>query len=98
MHALIWLIYTVIELFVWVLIAHVIMSWLVAFKVVDTRNPIVNQIGSLLFRVTEPVLRPFRRFIPNLGGIDISPVVVILLLFFLRRLLVDNLAGPAPMM
>ncbi|MBM3584770.1 MAG: YggT family protein [Alphaproteobacteria bacterium] len=90
MGAVLWLVDTVIQLFQWVLIAYVIISWLVSFKVLDTRNPVVNQIGNALYRMTEPVLRPFRRFIPNLGGIDITPVVVYLLLFFVRKLLFDN--------
>ena len=89
MGAIYWLISTVINLFVWALIASVVLTWLVNFNIVNTRNPIVNQIGTFLFRLTDPVLRPLRRFIPNLGGIDISPVVLILLLFFLQRLLGD---------
>jgi YggT family protein len=90
MGALVSVVDIVLNLFQWVLILHVVMSWLVAFNVVNTRNQVVHQIGSLLYRVTEPVLRPFRRFIPPLGGIDITPVIVLLLVFFLRKLLYDN--------
>jgi YggT family protein len=90
MGAVLWLIYTVIDLFVWVLIAHVVLSWLVQFNIVNARNQFVYQVGNLLFRLTEPVLRPVRRILPNLGGIDISPVVVILLLYFLQRLIAEN--------
>ncbi len=93
MGAFLSLVDVVLVIFQWVLIAHVIMSWLVSFNVVNTRNPVVHQIGSILYRITEPVLRPFRRFIPNLGGIDISPVIVLLLLFFVRKLLHDNFAS-----
>jgi YggT family protein len=83
------LVSTLIELFVWALIISVALTWLVQFNIVNARNPIVNQIGSFLYRLTEPALRPFRRVIPNLGGVDISPVVLILLLFFVQRLLYD---------
>lgn len=82
-----WLIDTVLELYIWVIIAFVVVSWLVAFNIINTRNAFVHQIGDFLHRVTEPVLRPIRNFLPNLGGIDVSPVVLILLLVFARRLL-----------
>jgi YggT family protein len=82
-----WLIDTVIELYIWVIIASVVLSWLIAFNVINTRNSFVAQLQDFLYRVTEPALRPVRSLLPNLGGIDISPIVVILLLVFLRRLL-----------
>ena len=63
------------------------LSWLIAFNVVNTRNPVVASVGEFLYRITEPVLRPIRSIMPNLGGIDISPVIVILGLLFLERLL-----------
>ena len=79
-----WLIDTVLELYIWVVIASVILSWLVAFNVINTRNSFVNQVGDFLHRATEPALRPIRSILPNLGGIDISPIVLILLLVFIR--------------
>ena len=82
-----WLIDTVLELYLWVIIASVVLSWLVAFNVINTRNALINQIGQFLYRITEPALRPIRNVLPNLGGIDISPMVLILLLIFARRLL-----------
>ncbi len=82
-----WLIDTVIELYIWVVIASVVLSWLIAFNVVNTRNSFVYQIGDFLDRATAPALRPIRNVMPNLGGIDISPIVLILLLVFIRRLL-----------
>jgi YggT family protein len=82
-----WLIDTVLELYIWVIIANVVVSWLVAFNIINTRNAFVHQVGDFLHRVTEPALRPIRSFLPNLGGIDISPVILILLLIFARRLL-----------
>jgi YggT family protein len=82
-----WLIDTVLELYIWVIIASVVLSWLVAFNVINTRNTFVNQIGEFLYRITEPALRPIRNVLPSFGGIDISPMVLILLLIFARRLL-----------
>ena len=82
-----WLIDTVIELYIWVIIAEVVISWLIAFNVINTRNSFVAQVREFLWRVTDPALRPIRNVLPNLGGIDISPLVLILLLVFLRRLL-----------
>ncbi|GJD88522.1 MULTISPECIES: YggT family protein [Methylobacterium] len=91
MYALLWLINTVINLFIYVLIASAVLSWLVAFNVVNVRNPIVAQIGEVLYRLTEPVLRPIRNLLPNLGGVDISPVILILLLLFVQRLITVDL-------
>ncbi len=82
-----WLIDTVLELYIWVIIGSVILSWLIAFNVINTRNAFVGQVGEFLHRATEPALRPIRNFLPNLGGIDISPVVLIILLIFARRLI-----------
>ena len=85
MNPFLWLIDTLITLYIWILIASAILSWLIAFNVVNTRNPIVAGIGEFLYRVTEPALRPIRSLMPNLGGIDISPVILIILLLFLQR-------------
>ena len=87
MLSLIWLFDTVVQLFIYVLIASAVLSWLVAFNVVNVRNPIVAQIGEVLYKDTEPVLRPIRNLLPNLGGVDISPIILILLLLFVSRLL-----------
>jgi len=84
---LFWLLDTVIGLYIWVLIASAVLSWLVAFNVVNTRNRFVYLIGDFLHRVTEPALRPIRRVLPNLGGVDLSPLVLILLLLFVRQIL-----------
>jgi YggT family protein len=65
-------------------IAMAIFSWLVAFNVVNTRNPAVATIGDFLYRITDPVLRPIRNMMPNLGGIDISPVILFLIIVFIR--------------
>ena len=89
MYSLLWLIDTVINLYIWVLIISAVMSWLIAFNVINTSNRAVYMISDFLYRVTEPALRPIRRFIPSLGGVDISPVILILLLAFLRRLIFE---------
>ena len=65
----------ILDIYSWIVIASAIMSWLVAFGVVNVRNQFIRMVVDLLYRVTEPVLRPIRRILPNLGGIDISPVV-----------------------
>jgi YggT family protein len=77
----------VLELYGWVLIAMIVFSWLHAFGVVNPRNHAVATIGDVLYRLTEPVLRPIRRFMPNLGGLDLSPIVVFLALFIIRQYL-----------
>lgn len=87
MNPFLWLVDTIIDIYIWILIASAVLSWLIAFNVVNTRNPIVNNIGEFLYRVTEPVLRPIRNLLPNLGGIDVSPVILIILLLFLKQLI-----------
>lgn len=76
-----------LNVYVWMVIASAILSWLVHFGVLNTRNQIVSMIGEFLWRVTEPALRPIRRFMPNLGGIDISPIILILIIYFLQMVL-----------
>ena len=93
-YALVWLINTIISLMIWFIIAQAILSWLVAFDVVNYRNRFVYSVGTFLDRVTAPLLEPFRRIIPNLGGIDISPIVVILLVQFIG-VLFNRTAAPA---
>ena len=74
----------VIDLYVWVVIAGAILSWLMAFNVVNTNNRFVYSVADMLYRLTEPALRPIRNILPNLGGIDISPVILILFMLFIR--------------
>jgi YggT family protein len=91
MESIVWLVTTVLQLYVWVLVAGAVLSWLIAFGVVNVRNRAVAMIEAFCQRVTEPVLQPIRRFLPNLGGIDISPMVLILGIMFLQRLLYELL-------
>jgi YggT family protein len=88
MRALLDVILLILQIYVWLLIAAAILSWLVAFNVVNTRNPFVSSVGEFLFRITEPALRPIRSILPNLGGIDISPVILILIIFFIQNVIV----------
>jgi len=85
----------VIDLFIWVIIIGAILSWLIAFNVVNTNNRFVLMIADMLWRVTDPGLRPIRGFMPNLGGIDISPVILILLLLFIRDVVLIGWILPA---
>jgi YggT family protein len=88
MNPFLWLILTIIDLYIWLLIASAVLSWLIAFNVINTRNQLVANIAEFLYRITEPVLRPIRGMLPNLGGIDVSPVILIILLLFLKQLIV----------
>ena len=87
MNPIIYLVELVIEILTWVVIAGAIMSWLVAFGVVNMRNQFIRVIVDMLYRITEPMLRPIRRVLPNLGGVDISPVVLLVGLAVLREAL-----------
>ena len=84
MRALFLVIDLALDIYIWLLIAAAILSWLVAFNVVNTRNKVVGMIGDFLYRITEPALRPIRNLMPDLGGIDISPVILILIIIFIR--------------
>jgi YggT family protein len=87
MRALLDVILIALQIYVWLLIAAAILSWLIAFNVVNTRNQFVATVGEFLYRITEPALRPIRNLMPNLGGIDISPVILILLIFLIERII-----------
>jgi YggT family protein len=88
MRALLDVILLALQIYVWLLIAAAILSWLVAFNVVNPRNQFVAMVGEFLYRITEPALRPIRNMMPNLGGIDISPVILILLIFLIESIIV----------
>jgi len=92
MSAILWLFNTVVLLYILVLLVVLVMSWLIAFKVLDPQQPFVAQLTKGLYALTNPILNPVRRIIPSIGGLDFSPIVVILLLEFIRRL-VDGLAA-----
>ena len=88
MRSILYVILLVLDLYIWLLIAAAVLSWLVAFNVVNARNQFVAMVGDFLFRITEPVLRPIRNMLPSLGGIDVSPVVVILVIILIKDIIV----------
>lgn len=88
MRALLDVVLIALNLYVWLIIASAIYSWLYLFNVINTQNQFVSMIGDFLYRVTEPALRPIRRWMPDLGGIDISPIILLLLIFFIERVII----------
>ncbi|WP_377277865.1 YggT family protein [Rhizobium sp. R86522] len=91
MYALFQTIDLALSIFTWILIGSAIFSWLYAFNVINSSNQFVATLGQFLHNVTEPALRPIRRFMPDLGGIDISPIVLLLIIFFLRSFLWNSI-------
>ncbi len=94
MIALLNLIVTLITLYIWVLVIGVVLSWLIAFNVINTHNRFVYLVVDTINRLTEPALRPIRNILPNLGGIDISPVILILLLIFIKDVVLYGWIAP----
>jgi YggT family protein len=80
-----------LSIYLVVLFAAAILSWLIVFNVVNTRHPVVSMIAEFLYRVTEPVLRPIRNFLPNFGPIDISFIVLILIIYFIQMVVIGSL-------
>ncbi|MSO75094.1 MAG: YggT family protein [Alphaproteobacteria bacterium] len=93
MNALATLIDTVVQIYIYLLIASALISWLSSLNIINVRHRAVYLAMSFLYRITEPALRPIRRIIPSIGGIDVSPVILIIVLHFVRQLIVDNLRG-----
>jgi YggT family protein len=91
MQSFVGLVHIILELYVWLLCAWVVLSWLAAFDVVNKQNRFVYLVNDFLFRITEPALQPIRRVIPNIGGIDISPVVLIFGIWFIQSLMREYL-------
>ena len=87
MRAILDIVLIVLDLYVWLMIASAILSWLIAFNVVNTRNQFVAAVAEFLYKITEPVMRPIRNVMPNFGGLDISPIIVILIIMFLQRVI-----------
>ncbi|KHJ55315.1 MULTISPECIES: YggT family protein [Aureimonas] len=92
MLAVIQLVLLILNILWWIIIASAVLSWLFAFNIVNPRNQFVGMIGEFLYRVTEPIYRPIRRVLPDLGGIDLSPLVVLLGIFFLQQLIIYSIA------
>lgn len=89
MLAVIWLINEILNLYWWVIIIGAVLSWLVAFEVINTHNRLVAMTLDFTYRLTEPALRPIRRFLPDVGGVDVSPVLLLLGIMFVQKLLFD---------
>jgi YggT family protein len=87
MRALFLVIDLALQLYIYLLVAAAVLSWLIAFNVVNVRNQFVAMIADFLYRITEPALRPIRNIMPNLGGIDISPVILIFIIIFIRYII-----------
>jgi len=87
MNALLMLIDTLLSLAFWVIFVQVVMSWLINFNIINTHQPFVYQVWTSLHRLTDPIYRPIRRVLPDLGGLDFAPVIVILGIFFLQNFL-----------
>ena len=87
MRAILEIVIIILDLYVWLLIASAILSWLIAFNVVNTRNQFVASVAEFLYKITEPVLRPIRSVVPTFGGLDISPIIVILLIMLIQKVI-----------
>ncbi|SHM98463.1 YggT family protein [Roseibium suaedae] len=88
MRAILDVVLLVLQLYTYVIIASAIFSWLYAFNIINSSNQLVYSIGQMLYNLTEPVLRPIRRVMPNLGGIDLSPIALLLLIFLIQNVIV----------
>ena len=88
MRAILDVVLLALDIYTWIIILSAIFSWLYAFGVVNPRNQFVATIANLLYQVTEPALRPIRRFLPNFGSIDLSPIVLLLIVFLIERIIV----------
>ena len=87
MRAVLEIILLILDLYWWVVLAMIIMSWLISFNVVNTRNQVVDMVWRALLALTDPVLRPIRRVMPRFSGIDISPIILFLVIFFIQRVI-----------
>ena len=92
MKSILILIDSVVTIYIWILIINALLSWLIAFNVLNTSNRLVYSLLDISYKMTDPLLRPIRNFLPNLGSIDVSPVVLILLLMFVRNLIFEFFA------
>ncbi len=87
MRAVLDIILILLQLYWWVLLIMIIMSWLISFNVINTRNQFVEAVWRVLNQLTEPVLRPLRRMLPNFSGLDLSPLVAFLVIFFIQSII-----------
>lgn len=88
MRAILDVVLLALNLYIYVIIASAIFSWLYAFNIVNSSNQLIATIGQVLYNLTEPVLRPIRRFMPNLGGVDLSPIALLLGIFLIQNIII----------
>jgi YggT family protein len=88
MRAFLDVIMLVLNLYWYIVLAMIIMSWLISFNVVNTRNEFVNQVWRILNQLTDPVLKPIRRRMPNFSGLDLSPLILFLIIFFIQQVII----------
>lgn len=91
--ALAFIVDSVATLLIWIIIINVVLSWLIGFNIINPYNPFVRAVHTFCYRVTEPLLAPIRRLLPDLGGIDISPIILLIAIGAARILLLNLLAG-----
>jgi len=77
----------------WIFLIMIVMSWLISFNVINTRNQFVATVWRVLNQITEPILKPIRRIVPNVGGLDLSPLIVFVIIFFLQNLIASAAMG-----
>ncbi len=92
MNAVIQVLYHMLSFYWWIVILSVVFSWLYAFNVINSSNQFVNAVSGFLYQMTEPLYRRIRRFLPDLGGIDLSPIIVLFGIMFLQILLINDIA------
>jgi YggT family protein len=88
MRSILDIILIILDMYIWVLVASAILSWLVSFNIVNSQNQVVATISDIIYRVTEPVLAPIRNRLPQLNGLDLSPIVVILAIYFAKSVII----------
>ena len=88
MRAVLDIILLILQLYWWIVLAMIVMSWLISFNVINTRNQFVASVWRILNQLTDPVLRPIRRVMPNFSGLDISPIILFIIIFFIERIII----------
>jgi YggT family protein len=96
MGAFFYVIYLALQFYLYLVVAWVVLSWLIAFNVVNTRNQLVAMVADFLYRITEPALGPIRKVMPNLGAIDISPIVLFFIIIFLQQVILRYILPNVP--
>jgi len=91
--ALLELTYAILDFYIWIIIIGAVLSWLVAFNIINTHNRFVQMAGDFLYRITEPLLRPIRRVLPQMGGLDLSPLILIFIILFIQSFLRHLVVG-----